>query len=262
MARGPRQGPSHHYCSRDITKRRFLRQFFRRAKKHLLISVRHFLFYSSDPVESHALACAMPPPPPHPLPLHTSICKTVTASRVTSRALKSLPILWVPPPGWAWPLLRNMTLNPECTRTAHSSTDCFDHIGSHQCSAGSVASWTPEFMPSLDAPHLWDKYYSATATKSKMDIFIFLFLLPWTSFLLLFFKRVQGTKRTNQEQRLYTQRSVKTRLSIVRVVWMCMNGVLVWTRTQHAFTQTYWVVCHPCSHKHAIHAHSHNSHCR
>ena len=56
-----------------------------------------------------------------------------------------------------------------------------------------------------------------------MDIF------SWTSFLPLFFRRVQGTKRTNQEQRLYTQRSVKTRLSIVRVVWMCVNGMLVWT---------------------------------
>ena len=44
------------------------------------------------------------------------------------------------------------------------------------------------------------------------------FLFPCTSFLPLFFRRVQGTKRTNQEQRLYTQRSVKTRLSIVRVV--------------------------------------------
>ena len=44
-----------------------------------------------------------------------------------------------------------------------------------------------------------------------------------------FIRRVQGTKRTNQEQRLYTQRSVKTRLSIVRVVWMCVNGMLVWT---------------------------------
>ena len=50
-----------------------------------------------------------------------------------------------------------------------------------------------------------------------------------TSFLPLFFSRVQGTKRTNQEQRLYTQRSVKTRLSIVRVVWMRVNGMLVWT---------------------------------
>ena len=54
-------------------------------------------------------------------------------------------------------------------------------------------------------------------------------LFPWTSFLPLFFRRVQGTKRTNQEQRSYTQRSTKTRLSIVRVVWMCVNGVLVWT---------------------------------
>ena len=53
-------------------------------------------------------------------------------------------------------------------------------------------------------------------------------LFPWTSFLPLFFRRVEGTKR-NQEQRLYTQWSVKTRWSIVRVVWMCVNGVLVWT---------------------------------
>ena len=45
----------------------------------------------------------------------------------------------------------------------------------------------------------------------RMDIFL------WTSFLPLFIRQVQGTKRTNQEQRLYTQRSVKTRLSIVRV---------------------------------------------
>ena len=57
----------------------------------------------------------------------------------------------------------------------------------------------------------------------RMDIFL------WTSFLPLFIRHVQGTKRTNQEQRLYTQRSVKTRLSIVRVVWMCVNGMLVWT---------------------------------
>ena len=28
------------------------------------------------------------------------------------------------------------------------------------------------------------------------------------------------------------------------------------------YTQTHWVVCHPCSHKHAIDAHSHNSHYR
>ena len=46
----------------------------------------------------------------------------------------------------------------------------------------------------------------------------------------LYFRRVQGTKRTNQEQRLYTQRSVKTRLSTVQsCVNMCVNGALVWT---------------------------------
>ena len=29
-------------------------------------------------------------------------------------------------------------------------------VGAHLCSAGSVAIWTEEFMPSLDALHLWD----------------------------------------------------------------------------------------------------------
>ena len=51
LARGPQQGPSYHYCSRDIAKRRFSRQFFRQAKKHLLISLRHsrnaFIFSQS-----------------------------------------------------------------------------------------------------------------------------------------------------------------------------------------------------------------------
>ena len=65
-------------------------------------------------------------------------------------------------------------------------------------------------------------------THAAGDIFTF-FIFSWTSFLPLFIRRVQGTKRTNQEQRLYTQRSVKTRLSIVRGVCMHVNGVLVWT---------------------------------
>ena len=33
----------------------------------------------------------------------------------------------------------------------------FRSVGPHQCSAESVPSWTREFMPSLDALHLWDK---------------------------------------------------------------------------------------------------------
>ena len=31
-------------------------------------------------------------------------------------------------------------------------------LGSHQCSAWSVASWTEEDIPILDYPHLWDKF--------------------------------------------------------------------------------------------------------
>ena len=42
---------------------------------------------SSDPADWRALGCAMPPP----IPLHTSICKTITAGRVTS--LKSLLVV-------------------------------------------------------------------------------------------------------------------------------------------------------------------------
>ena len=66
-------------------------------------------------------------------------------------------------------------------------------------------------------------------THTQQVTYLRFFIFWWTSFLPLFIRRVQGTKRTNQEQRLYTQRSVKTRSSIVRVVWMCVNGVLVWT---------------------------------
>ena len=33
----------------------------------------------------------------------------------------------------------------------------FQLVAPHQCSAGSVASWAQEFMPSLDGLHLWDK---------------------------------------------------------------------------------------------------------
>ena len=38
-------------------------------------------------------------------------------------------------------------------------------------------------------------------------------------------------------------------------------NLTVQTRTQHTGKHTEWV-CHPCSHKHTIHAHSHNSHYR
>ena len=41
--------------------------------------------------------------------------------------------------------------------TADSASWLFRPVGPHQCSAESVASWAREFMPSLDALHLWDK---------------------------------------------------------------------------------------------------------
>ena len=41
--------------------------------------------------------------------------------------------------------------------TADSASELFWPVGPHQCSAGSVASWAREFMPSLDALHLCDK---------------------------------------------------------------------------------------------------------
>ena len=75
-------------------------------------------------------------------------------------------------------------------------------------------------------------------------------IFTWTSFLPRFFRRVQGTKRTNQEQRLYTQRRVKTRLSIVTVVWMCVNGVLVWILSSRSvvYNRCSWFVLFvPCT---------------
>ena len=54
-------------------------------RKRFRVSYNTVLF--SDPAEWRALACAMAP---QAMPLHTSICKTITAGRVTS--LKSLPL--------------------------------------------------------------------------------------------------------------------------------------------------------------------------
>ena len=41
--------------------------------------------------------------------------------------------------------------------TADSTSWLFQPVGPHLCRAESVASWAREFMPSLDALHLWDK---------------------------------------------------------------------------------------------------------
>ena len=98
------------------------------------------------------------------------------------------------------------------------------------------------------------------------------------------FKEFKNYEVTTREEKTENH---KKENSIARVVLMCVNEVLVWTWvTNYAvclcgcvlcaslnsvrfatndfcfhktgFTQTYWEVCHPCSHKHTIHLCSHN----
>ena len=59
-----------------------------------------------------------------------------------------------------------------CILTAGSCTDW-----SHQCSAGSVASQTQEYIPSLDAQHLWDKCESTMPCQSAEITMVMSFIL-------------------------------------------------------------------------------------
>ena len=54
--------------------------------------------------------------------------------------------------------------------SSHKRLGCwlFHPVESHQCSAGFVASWTREFMPSLDASHLWDKCESTMPCHARV----------------------------------------------------------------------------------------------
>ena len=77
------------------------------------------------------------------------IQSSVPSSVGSVGAHASISGVWI-----AWHYGASQDWNYCITGDSSRSTD-FWLVWSHQCSASSVASWTPECLPSLNAPHLW-----------------------------------------------------------------------------------------------------------